>query len=442
MFKKTNLLVSGVLVMIFGVTGVQTLCAQSPARTAYRGTTLNLALKVGYETAGIKDFIDVFEKETGIKVKYEVYDEPTLRKKFILDAAARTGAYDITTVQFWYFPEYDRAGYLEPLDRYIDEKRDPWLDLKAIPESLRALFTAKNEWLYGLPQGGAGGLLMYRKDIFEKHGLQFPSTVADVVRAAPKLKDLESELYPWIGRGDASFASFGTSAGWAWAYGARVLDEKNRVTINTPEMQQAMRDFITLMKDYGPPGQSNIGWRIMGEMMRGDRGVMSFDMSGFPATLENPEISKITGKCGYSLIKGPAQNYAQWIYSEALGINKYSKKKDAAWLLLQWRVSLDTYLREVKAHIRFDMPNTAVYETDTYKEEAKKLNVETFTSAIGAILGAIDRRYWPWVPEFTRIAEAFQKEISLAIAGSQTVDQALAKAQSEVSNIATEAGYQ
>lgn len=402
---------------------------------AYAGTTLRVLLKVGYETAAIEKFVHIFEEETGIKIEYEVYDEPTMRTKFILDATAQAGDYDVVAVQYWYFPEYDLAGWLEPITD-LDVGFNPYgFDWDAIPVGARDLFTGANGEIYGVPVSLTGaGVLVYRKDVFDKWGLTPPQTVKDVLELAKKLKELEPELYPFVGRGTSGFASFGTSAGWAWAYGARVLTD-NKVTINTPEMREAMEDLVSLMRDYGPPGQSTIGWEVMSELYRSGKVVMNFDMAGFPSVYANPEISAVADKIDVALITGPAGNYAQWLYSEALAISRFSRHKDAARLFLQWRASLQTYLRELEAGVRIDFPNLHIYALPQYRETIARLGLEFWGEKLPISLQLTDGRYWPFVPQFVEIAEAFQEEISLAIAGAQSVEEALRKAQLKVEAI-------
>ena len=182
-----------------------------------------------------------------------------------------------------------------------------------------------------------------------------------------------SDAYPFVGRGDSSMASFGTTVGWAWAYGARILDDEGNVTVNTPEMIQAMTNFVTLMKEYAIPDQAAAGWDVMSEVFRQGKAAMNFDMSGFPSVFANPEISSVHDKIGVTLLQGPTGNYAQWVYGEGLGISKDSKNKDAAWLFLQWRNSLDVSNKEVEAGLRYDFPDSRVYETELYKEKTKEL---------------------------------------------------------------------
>lgn len=404
------------------------------SRKAYAGTTINVLLKTGYEAEAVKAYVDDFEKETGIEVKYEVYDEPTMRNKFILDSTSKTGNYDVVSTQFWYMPEYLRAGWLEPLNEYQADKE--WNAVKNIPEGLIKTYSDNDDKLYAVPVSVTGGVLVYRQDLLDKYNLKAPETTEDVLAIAEELVKKGEDAYPFIGRGDSSSASFGTSVGWAWAYGARVLDDQGKVTVNTPEMRQAMNDFVKLMGEYGPPDQAGIGWDVMSEMYRQGKVAMNFDMSGFPSVYANPEVSSVADKLGVSVLKGPAGNYAQWLYGEGLGVSKFSKNKEAAWLFVQWRTSYDVAMQEVQDGIRFDFPDTRVSESDEYKEKTKGL--EFFTSQLPEILGSVDASYWPNVPEFEKVAEAFQKQISLAISGKQSVDKALDKAQQDIEKIMTE----
>lgn len=434
-FNKVFLVLLLVLGMVLGAAG----CAGDdenggdPAdpRTAYAGTTLRVLLKTGYETEAITRYVSEFEEATGIKVEYEVYDEPTLRSKFILDSTAGTGSYDVVATQFWYMPEYLRAGWLEPLDGYKAD--DEWNALGHIPSGLLNTFRGEGGALFSIPVSASGGVLIYRTDLLEKHGFDAPESTDDVLAVAAGLKGKEAGVYPFIGRGESSSASFGTTVGWAWAYGARVMDEALNVTVDTPEMKKAMDDFVALMREYAPEDQASIGWDVMSEMFRQGNAAMNFEMSGFPSVYANPEVSTVAGNIGVALLKGPAGNYAQWMYGEGLGISKFSKNKEAAWLFLQWRTSLEVALQEVKDGIRLDFPDARVYESAEYAEKSQGL--EFFTDMIPDILASVDTAYWPPVAEFDQVAEAFQKEISLAIAGSQTVEAALVKAQAEIEKI-------
>lgn len=394
---------------------------------AFAGETLNVLVKTGYESAAILEFKDSFTEATGIKLNIEVVDEPTLRRKFVMDAMAGTGAYDVVAVQFWYMPEYLRGGFLEPLNDFIRHKATHWLAVDDIPDGLLQSFRGPDGTLFAIPVSASGGVLMYRKDLFEEFGIPVPRTTQDVLNAARTLKaNLPPGIVPFVGRGDASSASFGSSAGWAWGYGASIFDAQGNIAVTSEKMKQAMTDWVTLMRYYGPQDAAAMSWATMSEIFRMGKAAMNFDMSGFPAVYMNPDLSQVADKVGVTTIVGPAGNALQWLYSEGLGIPKASPRKDAAWLFIQWRTSLEVAIKEVQAGLRTDFPLQAIYYTDEYKEATKD---NEFARYLPTVMASIDPTHWPFVPQFTEVAHVFQSAISLAIAGTIDVETALQKAE-------------
>lgn len=412
----------------------------APDRKAFEGETLRLVFKEGYEIEAIQEYKADFEKATGTKVEIEVYDEPTARQKFILDSTSKTGAYDITSVSFWNLPEYQRAGYLEPLDGYVKNARDPWLDPDAIPESAMDVMTVDGE-LYALPHTIIGGMLFYRKDIFEEHGIQPPQTTDDILAAARELKESEPEINPFTGRGASTFASLGTWLGWTWGYGAKLYDDNMCPQANDPKFTQGMDDLMTLMRDYGPQDAASLTFTQAGEKFSSGNAAMMFDTTGFGGIFENPELSQVAGKVGYTLPKGPDGNPLQWTYLEGLGVSSYSDNKELAWLFLQWRMSEETTRKEALELGRFDVPNLTILESDEYAKLAKEKEVSDYTEMLPQSWENITLEHWPFVPEFARIGDTFMQQISSAIAGQKTTEEALTEAQSKLENISEEAGY-
>ena len=143
---------------------------EADARRAYEGTELNILLKTGYETSAITEFQQEFEDATGITLNIEIYDEATMRNKFILDCNTQQGNYDIVATQFWYMPEYINAGWLVALDDFDPALSDSsWNSLENIPESALGMFRGSDGKLYSICVSCTGGVLIYRTDLFEKY---------------------------------------------------------------------------------------------------------------------------------------------------------------------------------------------------------------------------------------------------------------------------------
>ncbi len=414
--------------------------AASGDRQQFAGSTLRLLLKEGYEIEAIQAYYGEFEEATGINVEIEVYDEPTARQRLVLDATAGTGAYDITSGSFWNMPEFVKAGWLEPLDDYVANKADDWLVFSDIPTGAIESMTIDGE-LYALPHTIIGGMFFYRTDVFDELGLSAPQNTDDILAAAQVISEQRPDLIPFSGRGAPTFASLGTLLGWAYGYGALLFDENNNPQATSPEMVQAMEDFVTMMKDYGAADAATLTFTQAGERFSSGSAAMMFDTSGFGTIFESQAQSQVAGQVGYSLPVGPAGNNLQWLYNEGLAITANSGNKDAAWLFLQWRMGRDITTKELLELDRTDVPNLNVLGGTDYAAYMAENNLEDFAVALQDSWKMTTAEHWPFYPEFAAIGDTFAAEMSNAIAGSKSVTAALESAQSELVRIMQEAGH-
>lgn len=418
--------------------------ADAPAaagdRMAYEGTTLRVLLKEGYEIEAIQEFKGDFEAETGITVELEVYDEPTARQKLLLDATSGAGTYDITSGSFWNMPEFVSAGWLEPLDGYIENANDEWLVVEDIPQGAIESMTVEGQ-LYAVPHTIIGGMLFYRADVFEELGLSAPQTTEEILAAAETIKAERPDLIPFTARGASTFATLGSLLGWAYGYDAILFDDEGNPQADSPEMEEAMNDYVTLMKDYGPSDAATLTFTQAGEKFSSGAAAMMFDTSGFGTIFEDASQSSVAGKIGYSLPTGPAGNNLQWLYNEGLAITADSANKDAAWLFLQWRMSREVTMRELTELGRTDVPNLNVLQSQEYKDYMAENGLADFAVALQASWEMTTAEHWPFYPEFSEIGDTFAKEISSAMTGAKSVKDALATAQEELTQIMSDAGY-
>jgi len=415
---------------------------ESDPHRKFEGTTLRLLFKEGYDVEVIFAHKDEFEAATGIKLEIEQYDEPTTRQKFILNETARAGAYDIVPVSFWYFPEYEQQGWLEPLDSYIENMKDPeWYGLDNLPQSALDVFS-KDGVRYGLPQTVISAMFMYRKDILEECNIEPPETTEDLIGIAPEVQECKPEMAAFTGRGAPTFASLGTYLGWAYGYGALLFDEEMRPQATSPEMVKAMEDLVGLYREYGVEDQATLTFLTMGDRAMADQVVMFYDTSGWGSIIENPDSSQTAGKWGYSLLKGPADEYLQWLYMEALAIPSDSQNKEAAWLFLQWRTSLDIMMKEMQDG-RTDTPNLVVQASDEFQSKIEELGPSTveYSNLLPESWNMATNEHWPSVKEFAEIGDIFAQEMSEAIVGNKDVITALEAIQSRLDELMQEAGY-
>ena len=82
---------------------------------------------------------------------------------------------------------YQKAGLIEPIDGYFDK----WSDKdEFIPSTIKALTI--NGKLYGVPYNTNVRVLVYRKDLFQKYGLEAPKTWDELLKDAATISSKES----------------------------------------------------------------------------------------------------------------------------------------------------------------------------------------------------------------------------------------------------------
>jgi multiple sugar transport system substrate-binding protein len=99
-----------------------------------------------------------------------------------------------------------------------------------------------------VPSDGFSNLLFYRKDLFKAAGLPEPKTYADIENAAKKL---HKGKMAGIVAATAPSDSF-TSQTFEWAAlanGCQLVDDSAKVTLNSPQCQEAFNFYANLIKE-------------------------------------------------------------------------------------------------------------------------------------------------------------------------------------------------
>jgi sorbitol/mannitol transport system substrate-binding protein len=152
--------------------------------------------------------------------------------------------------------------------------------------------------------------------------------------------------------------------------------------------------------------------------------------------------SPVKGKLGYALAPTKATPASGWLWSWALALPKGTEKQDLAWKFMSWATSKD-YIKLAGAKLPGGWPaippgsRTSTYSIPEYQQAAASFAPLTLTAMQAAPIdnpGTTKRPGQPGVqyvgvPEFQDVATRCTQEISAAIAGNQSVDDALGKCQ-------------
>ncbi len=297
------------------------------------GETIRVLLGMNAWADQVKLLIPAFEKETGIKVDFEIFHEDQLSQKLAVELTAGT---DVDV--FIQRPQnenklFGRNGWCVDLTPYLENDKE--FDWQDITPGARDCVTYNGKIL-GVPTSNESHVLFYRKDMFEQHGVKVPTTLAELEEAAKKLTDRDKDMFGIVLRGQRSalitqFSSFLYSMGGNW------FDPKtNTATFNTPEALAAIDYFGRMLRLYGPPGGPNNSWPQNVAIYQQGKAAMYIEPSAHYPMLLDSGKSPLAPKTGIAPFPaGPAGAKPYYSTAWALSIYTKSKHKDAAWKFIR-----------------------------------------------------------------------------------------------------------
>jgi len=378
---------------------------------------------------------DTFTKQTGIKVNYTVLPENDVRDKITQEFSSQAGQYDVATVSNFEVPFYAKNGWLAPLDDYLS--KDSAFDQNDILGPMRESLTAEDGKVYGEPFYGESSFLMYRKDILQAKGLSMPPNptwqqVADLAAQAdgaqPGMKGICLRGQPGWGELGAPLTTVVNTFGGAW------FNKDWQAQVNAPEFKEATNFYVNLVRSHGEAGAPQAGFSECLNNMEQNKVAMWYDATSAAGQLETQD-SPVAGKIGYVPAPVVKTKNSQWLYTWAWGVQKASKKQDAAWKFISWASSKD-YEQLVGSKLGWSRV-PAGKRASTYTNPDYLKVAGGFAGATEHAIADADPRspgvqprptmgiQFVDIPEFTDLGTQVTQRISSAIAGSGSVDEAL-----------------
>jgi sorbitol/mannitol transport system substrate-binding protein len=424
-------------------------CAGAGGTSGGGGDALNVLMVNNPQMVELQKLTaEHFTKETGIKVNFTVLPENDVRDKISQDFSNQAGQYDIATISNYEVPIYAKNGWLHALDEYATT--DTAFDQSDILQPLRASLTAQDGKLYAEPFYGESSFLMYRKDVFDKHGLSMPEkpTWQQVADLAAKADAAERDMkgiclrgLPGWGEVIAPLTTVVNTMGGTWF----TNDWEPRLT--SPEFKKATEFYVGLVREHGEAGAAQSGYAECLNNMTQGKTAMWYDATAGAGSLEAAG-SPVKGKIGYVPAPVERTESSGWLYTWAWGMQKASKKTDDAWKFISWASSKE-YESLVGEQLGWaNVPagkRTSTYANPEYRKAAgafADVTEKAIASADPENPGTQPRPaagiQFVGIPEFTDLGTKVSQEISAAIAGRQSVDKALEASQRHAEKVAEE----
>jgi sorbitol/mannitol transport system substrate-binding protein len=190
-----------------------------------------------------------------IELEWVFLDENTLRQRVTTDIATSGGRFDIVTIGTYEAPIWAERGWLAPLSAMPDG-----YDVEDLLPTIRESLSFDGN-LYAAPFYGESSFTMYRTDLFEQAGLEMPDAPTwDFIRtAASAISEQNDDVYGICLRGKAGWGeNVALITAMANSYGARWFDMNWRPELDSEAWASTVNDYVSLMRDYGPPDGSTL----------------------------------------------------------------------------------------------------------------------------------------------------------------------------------------
>ncbi|WP_374567511.1 sugar ABC transporter substrate-binding protein [Ideonella sp.] len=382
-----------------------------------------------------------------IKLKWVTLEEGVLRQRVTTDIATKGGQFDVMTIGMYETPIWGKKGWLTEL------KPDANYDLDDILPAIRNGLSSGGK-LYAAPFYGESSMLMYRSDLAQKAGIKFAERPTwDQVRdAAAKMNDPANGVYGICLRGKPGWGdnmAFITTM--VNAHGGQWFDMGWKPQLETKPWKDAITLYVDLLKKYGPPGSSANSFNEILALYNEGKCAMWIDATIAASFISDPKQSKVADKVDF--VQAPSavtDKGANWLWAWALAIPAASKNPDAAQKFINWATSKDYIKLVAKEEGWASVPTgtrKSTYLTREFRTAAKfgaaeqkamlSANPNDSTLPKSPYVGV----QFAAIPEFQAIGIAVGQQMSAALAGKSTVDEALKASQTAADREMRKAGY-
>ncbi|HEY3468095.1 MAG TPA: extracellular solute-binding protein, partial [Amycolatopsis sp.] len=222
-------------------------------------------------------------------------------------------------------------------------------------------------------------------------------------------------------------------------FGAQWFDKDWNAKLTSPEFKEAANFYVNLIREHGEVGASSAGFSECGTRYTQGQAAMWYDATVMAGTNEDPSSSKIVGKSGYAPAPVVKTQASGWLYTWALGIPKVAKDKDAAWKFMAWMTD-KAYVQKVGQTYGWNRVPPGVrqstYDIPEYTKAAAAYAKPTLDGIADANQQKTMANPVPYpgiqfvgIPEFQDLGTRVSQQLSAAIAGRESVDDALKQSQ-------------
>lgn len=354
-----------------------------------------------------------------VKVEIETLTYDQMRDKLVSSFQAPSPNYDLIVVDNPWMVDFAKAQFLQPLDARIESTPD--YDAADFFTPLTDI-TEVDGVTYGVPFYNYALGYLYNTDDLAQANQTVPTTLDELVATSKALKSGDrAGIAMQPQRGYKIFEEWGN---WLFAAGGSIYDADGKPTLNTPEAKRALEAYIDTYKTAAPANSLNWSMDEAQRSLSANQAASMINYNWQLPALNEPGSGPAAGRFKLATIPGGKQVLGSWSWA----IPANSAASDAAWAFASWLTS--------KPH-------------DVARTEKGGAAIRKSTLQDPAVLnGAFGADYYKTVeqlladsaplsqgPSGEEMIQAVGTELNEAVAGTKSVDDALAAAQAAAEKI-------
>ena len=409
--------------------GAQSGPALKPGKP-YAGATVNVLTVVAPQFSAHEAKLAEFEALTGIKVKYQYVPFASMCEKLTAELVAKTDQYDVLSVMDVWGPAM--YALFDPInDRLAEKKIDmetryPYAHLRAARD---ANGNGKN--ILGFPIRGHVQLMFYRKDVFDKLGLKPPATWDQMIEVGKEVQ-AKSDL-----AGVAMY--YGKTAGqnlmiwfnYLWGMGGELLDAKGQPAFNSAQGVAATQAYIDVLLKHkvAPPGSASFNEAdAVNSVAQGKSAMVPVWWWRYAGLTDAKTSTLKPEQVGFAPLPSmPGKEATTYTNTWFYGINRASKRKDAAMEYLTWLSQ-----RDIERSVLLDRSRNEVVAVQTANLIDGDVNLRYGGMHLFAAQALKGAKGTPLFTQWAQVSDILEAAISEIVSGQAQVKPALDSAASRV----------
>lgn len=379
----------------------------------YAGQTVNVLSVVAPQFSAHEARLAEFEAATGISVKYQYAPFSSTREKLTAELVAKTDQYDVLSAMDIWGPSL--YNLFEPLNTRIAEKK---IDMVArYPNAhLRAARDGLGEGAnyLGFPLRGHVQLMFYRKDIFNKLGLKAPDTWDQMVEAGKVIQSKTDLAGVAMYYGKTGGQNLMIWMNYLWGMGGSLIDAQGNPVFNSPQGIAATHAYLDVLLKHKVAPAASAAFNetdAVNSMAQGKSAMVPVWWWRY-ASLTDPKTSTLNAdQVGFvPLPSMPGKDNTTYTNTWFYGINRNSKRKDAAMEYLAWltqpEIERDLLLDKSKNEV------VAVQTSNLLNADVNKRFDGMHRAAAQSLKGAHGVPLFAQWPQFSDLLEATINELA------------------------------